>query len=214
MLLFFQVISPWDLWWTVVYNHSQGLWFPCNGSMGWYIYIIYFTYFPLYSFIPYNNNNTCFAFFQGTSDPYVVLELDTQIVKTNVKWGYVSIYTKLNLSIYIWFLSVIIRTKEPTWNEELTLYIKLPPTNNLNIAAWDANLVAPHKRMGNSSLTLESLCDGKFFYFSLNFSTLVAHSIININTLRLMYNRKFTRGPSWIGRNGRWRKSAAGGTFS
>ncbi|XP_076882944.1 uncharacterized protein LOC143531556 isoform X2 [Bidens hawaiensis] len=74
----------------------------------------------------------------GTSDPYVVLQLDTQIVKTNVKWG----------------------TKEPTWNEELTLYIKLPPTNHLHVAAWDANLVAPHKRMGNSSLSLDSLCDG------------------------------------------------------
>ncbi|XP_076924178.1 uncharacterized protein LOC143586534 [Bidens hawaiensis] len=74
----------------------------------------------------------------GTSDPYVVLQLNTQIVKTNVKWG----------------------TKEPTWNEELTLYIKLPPTNTLHVAAWDANLVAPHKSMGNSSLSLESLCDG------------------------------------------------------
>ncbi|KAJ0903439.1 putative feruloyl esterase [Helianthus annuus] len=74
----------------------------------------------------------------GTSDPYVVLQLDTQIVKSKVKWG----------------------TKEPTWNEELTLYIKHPPTCNLQVAAWDANLVTPHKRMGNSSVSLESLCDG------------------------------------------------------
>ncbi|KAI3688421.1 hypothetical protein L1987_82134 [Smallanthus sonchifolius] len=74
----------------------------------------------------------------GTSDPYVVLQLDSQLVKSKIKWG----------------------TKEPTWNEELTLYIKHPPTNNLQVAAWDANLVAPHKRMGNSSVSLESVCDG------------------------------------------------------
>ncbi|KAI3823027.1 hypothetical protein L1987_10630 [Smallanthus sonchifolius] len=74
----------------------------------------------------------------GTSDPYVVLQLDSQVVKSKVKWG----------------------TKEPTWNEELTLYIKHPPTNNLQVAAWDANLVAPHKRMGNSSVSLGSVCDG------------------------------------------------------
>ncbi|KAI3706200.1 hypothetical protein L6452_23781 [Arctium lappa] len=74
----------------------------------------------------------------GTSDPYVVLQLDSQIVKSKVKWG----------------------TKEPTWNEELTLYIKHPPTNDLQVAAWDANLVTPHKRMGNSSVNLESICDG------------------------------------------------------
>jgi hypothetical protein len=31
----------------------------------------------------------------------------------------------------------------------------------LQIAAWDANLVTPHKRMGNTSIGLESLCDGE-----------------------------------------------------
>ncbi|CAH1453028.1 unnamed protein product [Lactuca virosa] len=74
----------------------------------------------------------------GTSDPYVVLQLDSQVVKSNVKWG----------------------TREPTWNEDLTLFIKHPPTINLQVAAWDANLVAPHKRMGNSIVSLESICDG------------------------------------------------------
>ncbi|XP_024986847.1 uncharacterized protein LOC112522024 isoform X4 [Cynara cardunculus var. scolymus] len=58
------------------------------------------------------------------------------------------------------FLPWIHGTKEPTWNEELTLYIKNPPTNDLQVAAWDANLVTPHKRMGNSSVNLESICDG------------------------------------------------------
>ncbi|KAH9681493.1 C2 domain-containing protein [Citrus sinensis] len=74
----------------------------------------------------------------GTSDPYVIMELDGQVVKSKVKWG----------------------TKEPTWNEDFTINIKLPATRSLKIAAWDANFVTPHKRMGNAGLNLESLCDG------------------------------------------------------
>ncbi|XP_044500845.1 uncharacterized protein LOC123221926 isoform X3 [Mangifera indica] len=74
----------------------------------------------------------------GTSDPYVIMELDGQVVKSKIKWG----------------------TKEPTWNEDLTFNIKLPATRSLQIAAWDANLVTPHKRMGNAGLSLEYLCDG------------------------------------------------------
>lgn len=31
----------------------------------------------------------------------------------------------------------------------------------LQVAAWDANLVTPHKRMGNSGINLDSLFDGK-----------------------------------------------------
>nr|KAJ0213829.1 hypothetical protein LSAT_V11C400213520 [Lactuca sativa] len=30
----------------------------------------------------------------------------------------------------------------------------------MEFAAWDANLVTPHKRMGNSIVRLESICDG------------------------------------------------------
>uniref|UniRef100_A0A0E0H306 C2 domain-containing protein n=1 Tax=Oryza nivara TaxID=4536 RepID=A0A0E0H306_ORYNI len=52
------------------------------------------------------------------------------------------------------------RTKEPTWNEEFTFNISLSRENLLQVAAWDANLVTPHKRMGNAGLCLESLCDG------------------------------------------------------
>nr|GMD62939.1 uncharacterized protein LOC109176470 isoform X1 [Ipomoea batatas] len=74
----------------------------------------------------------------GTSDPYVVIQLDSQVVKSKVKWG----------------------TKEPTWNEEFALNIKQPPVKDLQVAAWDANLVTPHKRMGNAAVNLESLCDG------------------------------------------------------
>ncbi|KAG4156983.1 hypothetical protein ERO13_D02G032700v2 [Gossypium hirsutum] len=113
----------------------------------------------------------------GTSDPYVVMQLDGQVVKSKTKWG----------------------TKEPTWNEDLTFNIKLPPSkyiqqpllvrNNrwflyynapeqfryfskpiilitlmstikLQVAAWDANLVTPHKRMGNAGISLENICDG------------------------------------------------------
>ncbi|CAN4120592.1 unnamed protein product [Withania somnifera] len=74
----------------------------------------------------------------GTSDPYVVLQLDSQVLKSKVKWG----------------------TKEPTWNEEFALNVKQPPLNDLQLAAWDANLVTPHKRMGNAAVNLEHLCDG------------------------------------------------------
>ncbi|RVW96831.1 Retrovirus-related Pol polyprotein from transposon RE1 [Vitis vinifera] len=31
----------------------------------------------------------------------------------------------------------------------------------LEVAAWDANLVTPHKRMGNAAISLECLCDGE-----------------------------------------------------
>ncbi|KAH1190111.1 Lipase [Glycine max] len=74
----------------------------------------------------------------GTSDPYVVIQMDSQTAKSNIKWG----------------------TKEPTWNEEFTFNIKQPPSQTLQIAAWDANLVTPHKRMGNAAADLEWLCDG------------------------------------------------------
>lgn len=74
----------------------------------------------------------------GTSDPYVVMEFDGQVVKSKIKWG----------------------TKEPTWNEEFTINIKLLPCALLQVAAWDANLVTPHKRMGNAGVNLEDLCDG------------------------------------------------------
>ncbi|KAK8623658.1 hypothetical protein V6N13_065023 [Hibiscus sabdariffa] len=75
----------------------------------------------------------------GTSDPYVVMQLDGQVVKSKTKWG----------------------TKEPTWNEDLTFNIKLPPSKYIQVAAWDANLVTPHKRMGNAGISLENICDGK-----------------------------------------------------
>ncbi|KAL7145096.1 hypothetical protein ABFS83_07G056500 [Erythranthe nasuta] len=74
----------------------------------------------------------------GTSDPYVIMQLDCQEVKSKIKWG----------------------TKEPKWNEEFTLNIRQPPMHNLQVAAWDANLVTPHKRMGNACIDLEDLCDG------------------------------------------------------
>ncbi|XP_061990765.1 uncharacterized protein LOC133709147 isoform X1 [Rosa rugosa] len=74
----------------------------------------------------------------GTSDPYVIMQLDGQVNKSKIKWG----------------------TKEPTWNEDFNFNIKQPPTKNLQVAAWDANLVTPHKRMGNAGINLECLCDG------------------------------------------------------
>ncbi|KXG26688.1 uncharacterized protein LOC8075917 isoform X1 [Sorghum bicolor] len=74
----------------------------------------------------------------GTSDPYVILQLNGQTAKSQIKWA----------------------TKDPTWNEDFTFNIKKSRENLLQVAAWDANLVTPHKRMGNAGLYLESLCDG------------------------------------------------------
>jgi hypothetical protein len=66
------------------------------------------------------------------------MDLDGQVAKSKTKWG----------------------TKEPKWNEDFVFNIKLPPAKKIEIAAWDANLVTPHKRMGNSEINLESVCDG------------------------------------------------------
>ncbi|XP_008663379.1 uncharacterized protein [Zea mays] len=74
----------------------------------------------------------------GTSDPYVILQLNGQTAKSQIKWA----------------------TKEPTWNEDFTFNIRKSRENLLQVAAWDANLVTPHKRMGNAGLYLESFCDG------------------------------------------------------
>ncbi|RHN78706.1 putative triacylglycerol lipase [Medicago truncatula] len=74
----------------------------------------------------------------GTSDPYVVVQMGSQTAKSNIKWG----------------------TKEPTWNEEFTFNFKRSVMKPLQVAAWDANLVTPHKRMGNAVVDLEWLCDG------------------------------------------------------
>ncbi|XP_042403408.1 uncharacterized protein LOC121992867 isoform X1 [Zingiber officinale] len=74
----------------------------------------------------------------GTSDPYVVLQLDGQVVKSKVKWA----------------------SKDPIWNENLTLNLKKVSGKTLQVMAWDANLVAPHKRMGNAAVSIESFCDG------------------------------------------------------
>ncbi|EFH46637.1 lipase class 3 family protein [Arabidopsis lyrata subsp. lyrata] len=80
----------------------------------------------------------------GTSDPYVVMDLDGQVAKSKTKWG----------------------TKEPKWNEDFVFNIKLPPAKKIEIAAWDANLVTPHKRMGNSEINLESVCDAVLLCFA------------------------------------------------
>ncbi|XP_020682704.1 uncharacterized protein LOC110099777 isoform X5 [Dendrobium catenatum] len=74
----------------------------------------------------------------GTSDPYVIFQVNGQIAKSNVKWG----------------------STDPTWNEDFTLNIKLATAKKLQVNAWDANLVTPHKRMGNGLVNLQSICDG------------------------------------------------------
>ncbi|KAG5400391.1 hypothetical protein IGI04_014998 [Brassica rapa subsp. trilocularis] len=100
----------------------------------------------------------------GTSDPYVVMDLDGQVAKSKTKWGQVS------CNFHFCFSTWMVMTKEPKWNEDFVLNIKLPPAKKIQstimlcderqIAAWDANLVTPHKRMGNSEVDLDCICDG------------------------------------------------------
>ncbi|GLJ05864.1 hypothetical protein SUGI_0026870 [Cryptomeria japonica] len=73
-----------------------------------------------------------------TSNPYVVMQIGDCVVKSKTVWG----------------------TKEPHWNESFRINVKDPSTKYLQIAVWDANLVTPHKRMGNVGIKLEPLCDG------------------------------------------------------
>ncbi|GLJ04787.1 hypothetical protein SUGI_0003280 [Cryptomeria japonica] len=74
----------------------------------------------------------------GTSDPYVVMQIGDCVVKSKTVWA----------------------TKEPHWNESFRINVKDPSTKYLQIVVWDANLVTPHKRMGNVGIKLEPLCDG------------------------------------------------------
>ncbi|XP_078166882.1 putative triglyceride lipase isoform X2 [Carex rostrata] len=75
----------------------------------------------------------------GTSDPYVVLQIEDTVAKSKIKWA----------------------TKEPVWNEDFTLNINKLRTNILQVEVWDANLVTPHKLMGKAMVNLELLCDGE-----------------------------------------------------
>ncbi|KAL9401291.1 hypothetical protein Peur_005140 [Populus x canadensis] len=72
--------------------------------------------------------------------------LDPWVLKSKVKWG----------------------KKEPTWDKDFTINVKLPLTKNLQVAAWDANLVTPHKRMGNTGIGLKCLCDGNLYEVLIN----------------------------------------------
>ncbi|KAH9650567.1 C2 domain-containing protein [Citrus sinensis] len=108
----------------------------------------------------------------GTSDPYVIMELDGQVVKSNVKWG----------------------TKEPTWNEDFTINIKLPATRSLKIAAWDANFVTPHKRMGNAGLNLESLCDGDSHEVLLELEGMGGGGTLQLEEILIDLKRKLNSG--------------------
>ncbi|XP_061986777.1 uncharacterized protein LOC133705534 isoform X3 [Populus nigra] len=72
--------------------------------------------------------------------------LDPWVLKSKVKWG----------------------KKEPTWDKDFTINVKLPLTKNLQVAAWDANLVTPHKRMGNIGIGLKCLCDGNLYEVLIN----------------------------------------------
>lgn len=75
----------------------------------------------------------------GKSDPYVVLNLGGSTVRSRTCWA----------------------TLEPVWNQELSLNVKDLRNQSLRVAAWDANVITAHRRMGNTSIPLESFTDGE-----------------------------------------------------
>ncbi|XP_024398281.1 uncharacterized protein [Physcomitrium patens] len=84
--------------------------------------------------------------FWGTSDPYVVLQIGGCEAQSKVIWA----------------------TKDPIWNEELKLNVQDPTSQILQVAAWDANVITAHRRMGNTGLSLKDLSDGKKHEVELN----------------------------------------------
>lgn len=48
----------------------------------------------------------------------------------------------------------------------------------VQIAAWDANLVTAHRRMGNTSLNLEDLGDGEFLIYKLLITCMIAEPVL------------------------------------
>ncbi|KAG0615812.1 hypothetical protein M758_5G068700 [Ceratodon purpureus] len=75
----------------------------------------------------------------GTSDPYVIMRCGDCEAQSKVIWA----------------------TRDPVWNEEFKLNVKDPASQFLQIAAWDANIITAHRRMGNAGLSLKDLSDGK-----------------------------------------------------
>ncbi|KAK4585889.1 hypothetical protein RGQ29_023184 [Quercus rubra] len=71
----------------------------------------------------------------GTSDPYVVMQLDGHVVKSKVKWG----------------------TKEPTWNEEFTFNIKQPPTKLLQVKYKSFDEIEEDKKWWRVPFVMEFL---------------------------------------------------------
>lgn len=68
-----------------------------------------------FSFLLWLQFSLCY---QGTSDPYVVMELDGQVVKSKIKWGYIlaiSLFLLVLLDIFFFFflfLGYLLKTVE------------------------------------------------------------------------------------------------------
>ncbi|BBN18801.1 hypothetical protein MPTK1_8g05610 [Marchantia polymorpha subsp. ruderalis] len=97
----------------------------------------------------------------GTSDPYVVLKLGDCRAQSKTIWA----------------------TKDPVWNEELKLNVKDPTNQTLKIAAWDANVVTAHRRLGNSAVSLESVCDGRIHNLTIDLEGMGGGGTLNLEVL-------------------------------
>ncbi|KAJ7555056.1 hypothetical protein O6H91_05G020400 [Diphasiastrum complanatum] len=76
----------------------------------------------------------------GLSDPYVVLRIGDSVVRSRTIWA----------------------SLEPVWNETFSINVVDPNEQLLQVAAWDANIVSAHRRMGNVGISLGPLLDGKW----------------------------------------------------
>ncbi|KAH9650573.1 C2 domain-containing protein [Citrus sinensis] len=62
------------------------------------------------------------------------------------------------------------------------------------IAAWDANFVTPHKRMGNAGLNLESLCDGDSHEVLLELEGMGGGGTLQLEEILIDLKRKLNSG--------------------
>ncbi|KAG0477552.1 hypothetical protein HPP92_012271 [Vanilla planifolia] len=111
----------------------------------------------------------------GTSDPYVIFQLDGQVSKSSVKWAMAN----------------------PTWNEDFYLNIRINRAKSLQIAVWDANLLTPHKLMGNGLVNLEKLCDGNLHEIMVDLEGIARGGKISLEVKYNSYDQIFEEKQWW-----------------
>ncbi|KAI5397668.1 hypothetical protein KIW84_063478 [Lathyrus oleraceus] len=110
----------------------------------------------------------------GTSDPYVVIQMGSQSTKSNIKWGTkeptwneeftFNFKRSSNKALQVFYLKVMspAKSKKKDVVDRISVVAEYCTISlvKCEVAAWDANLLTPHKRIGNTIVDLEFLCDG------------------------------------------------------